>query len=146
MPVDVYLQEAENLYHWCQDDEAQLTGAGLAWNLVQEIPVRAGALREALDPLRDRPGDCFAIFGNHDHEAPDEVMGALAELDIRLLVDEEAIAHTPVGPVQLIGADYVGRKHSDHLEKLLARYPRIEGHLRLLLLHDPLGFRTIAPG
>ena len=20
MPVDVYLQEAENLYHWCQDD------------------------------------------------------------------------------------------------------------------------------
>ncbi len=46
MPVDVYLQEAENLYHWCQDDEAQLTGAGLAWNLVQEIPIRAGALRE----------------------------------------------------------------------------------------------------
>ncbi len=46
MPTDVYLQEAENLYHWCQDDEAQLTGAGLDWNLVQELPVRAGALRE----------------------------------------------------------------------------------------------------
>ncbi len=47
MPIDVYLQEAENLYHWCQDDEALLTGAGLDWAQAQEIPVRAGALREA---------------------------------------------------------------------------------------------------
>ncbi len=47
IPIDVYLQEAENLYHWSQDDQAQLTGAGLDWALVQDIPVRAGALREA---------------------------------------------------------------------------------------------------
>ncbi len=47
MPVDVYLQEAENVYHWSQDDQAQLTGAGLDWTLVQDLPVRAGALRES---------------------------------------------------------------------------------------------------
>jgi len=47
MPVDVYLQEAENLYHWVQDDEAALTGAGLDWALVNALPPRAGALREA---------------------------------------------------------------------------------------------------
>ncbi len=47
MPIDVYLQEAENLYHWCQDDQAQLTGAGLDWTQVQDLPIRAGALREA---------------------------------------------------------------------------------------------------
>jgi hypothetical protein len=45
MPVDVFLQEAENLYQWCQDDKEQLTNAGLDWNFVQEVPVRAGALR-----------------------------------------------------------------------------------------------------
>ncbi len=46
MPIDAYVQEAENLYHWCGDDETELTGAGLDWSLVQDIPVRAGALRE----------------------------------------------------------------------------------------------------
>ena len=47
MPVDVYLQESENLHHWSQDDKALLTGAGLDWTQVEELPVRAGALRES---------------------------------------------------------------------------------------------------
>ena len=47
MPVDVFVQEAENLYHWCPDDQAALTHAGLNWNLVAALPVRAGACREA---------------------------------------------------------------------------------------------------
>ena len=47
MPVDVFLQEAENLYHWARDDEADLTGVGLDWGWVTDLPVRAGALREA---------------------------------------------------------------------------------------------------
>jgi len=47
IPVDAYLQEAENLYHWCQEDKETLTGVGLAWELVDDLPVRSGALREA---------------------------------------------------------------------------------------------------
>lgn len=47
MPVDVYVQETENLYQWCQPDQSQLTAAGLDWNLVLDLPGRAGALREA---------------------------------------------------------------------------------------------------
>ncbi len=47
IPLDVYLQEAENLYHWCQDDKAGLTNAGLDWTLVDDLPIRAGACREA---------------------------------------------------------------------------------------------------
>ena len=47
MPVDVFVQEAENLYHWCPDDQAALTHAGLDWNLVVGLPFRAGACREA---------------------------------------------------------------------------------------------------
>ena len=67
-----------------------------------------GALARALEPLRALPGRCFAIFGNHDHEAEQEVRQALAANGIRLLVDDEAIADTPVGPVQIVGADWVG--------------------------------------
>lgn len=47
MPIDAYIQEAENLYHWCQDDQAALTTVGLDWTLVDDLPIRAGACREA---------------------------------------------------------------------------------------------------
>lgn len=47
MPVDVYLQESEDQYHWCVDDEDALTHAGLDWSLITSLPTRAGACLEA---------------------------------------------------------------------------------------------------
>lgn len=47
MPIDVFVQEAENLYHWCLDDEQALMPVGLNWELVTSLPARAGACREA---------------------------------------------------------------------------------------------------
>jgi hypothetical protein len=47
MPIEVFLQEAENLFLWCADDKEQLSAAGLDWTLVDELPVRSGALRHA---------------------------------------------------------------------------------------------------
>lgn len=47
IPVDVYVQEAENLYHWSLDDQAALSAAGLAPVFITTLPVRAGACREA---------------------------------------------------------------------------------------------------
>jgi len=47
VPVDVFVQEAENLFHWCADDLAALANAGLDLNLIPGLPVRAGACREA---------------------------------------------------------------------------------------------------
>ncbi|MFH1249484.1 MAG: hypothetical protein V1715_00090 [bacterium] len=47
MPVDVFLQEVENTVKWVQDDKDKLMAAGLDWTLVDDMPVRAGALREA---------------------------------------------------------------------------------------------------
>ncbi|MDX1650023.1 MAG: metallophosphoesterase [Myxococcota bacterium] len=105
-----------------------------------------GALARALRPLRAARGRCFAVFGNHDHEAPEEVRSALAESGVRLLVDDEAMADTAAGPVQIVGADWVRRNRGAHLAGLLARFPRRPGALRLLLLHDPLGFRALPPG
>ena len=47
IPIDVFVQEAENLYHWCKDDQQALMKVGLDWNFVLSLPVRAGACREA---------------------------------------------------------------------------------------------------
>ena len=114
--------------------------------LTMESSGTPGALSEALAPLRDRPGDCFAIFGNHDHEAPGLVREAMEDNGVKLLVDDEACVTTPVGKVHLIGADYVGQGRKEHIEGLLARFPRRDDHLRLFLLHDPLGFQHVPPG
>ncbi len=114
--------------------------------LTMESNDTPGALAAAFEPLQRAKGRCFAIFGNHDHEAPDEVRDAMKRNDVTLLVDAEAVAETPVGPVQIVGADYRRRDRAAHLEALLARFPRRDGHLRLLLLHDPLGFRDVPKG
>jgi hypothetical protein len=47
IPVDVFTQECEDLYHWCQSDKEKLTAAGLDWTLVDDLPARASACREA---------------------------------------------------------------------------------------------------
>ena len=47
MPVEVFAKEAEYLIKWVQDDKEALIGRGLDWNVVTDIPVRIGALREA---------------------------------------------------------------------------------------------------
>lgn len=105
-----------------------------------------GALARALAPLRPFAGRTFAVFGNHDHEAPAEVRAALAANDVRLLDDEETLVETPVGAVQILGADHVFRGSEERLGALFERHPRREGALRLLLLHDPGRFRHVPPG
>lgn len=105
-----------------------------------------GGLAEALRPLSDVPGRCYAIFGNHDHEDPDLVAAALAQNGVDLLMDEERLLETPIGPLQLLGADYRGRDRKPHLEALFAAHPRRAGHTRLLMLHDPLAFHHVPAG
>jgi uncharacterized protein len=105
-----------------------------------------GQLAAAFEPLSKVAGRAFACFGNHDHEDPDEVRHALESNGIHLLIDEEARTETPLGPVQIIGADYVWSERDRHLRELLGRFPRREGELRLLLLHDPIGFQYVPKG
>ncbi|MGD2090616.1 MAG: hypothetical protein PVH61_30870 [Candidatus Aminicenantes bacterium] len=46
-PTGISIQEALNLYHWCQDDKEELTAKGLDWTVVEDMPIRCGALYEA---------------------------------------------------------------------------------------------------
>ncbi len=114
--------------------------------LTMESRGSPGALAQALEPLRRLTGRTFATFGNHDHEAPDEVRKALEVSGIELLLDAEARVATPVGSVQIVGADYVGQGREQHIREVLERFPRRDGELRLFLLHDPLGFQFVPKG
>jgi hypothetical protein len=114
--------------------------------LTMESQGTPGALAAALAPLAPIAERCFATFGNHDHESPDEVRHGLAANGIRLLLDEAVVTPTAVGDVEILGADWVPRDHGAHLGRLFARHPRQDGLLRLLMLHSPAGFRHIAPG
>ena len=46
VPVNVVVQEADDLYLWCQDDQEQLVQAGIDWDQVLLIPVCAKICRE----------------------------------------------------------------------------------------------------
>ena len=105
-----------------------------------------GCLTEALEPLKRIEGRCFACFGNHDHEAPDEVRQAMRANGIRLLVDDATVTETAVGPVQIVGADFHREDRQEKLGALFDAHPRIDDHLRLLLLHDPGHFRDLTVG
>jgi predicted MPP superfamily phosphohydrolase len=103
-------------------------------------------LTRALAPLAESRGRVFACRGNHDLEAPKTVATACDRLGIPLLIDQEATVDTAVGPVQLIGVDFVYRGRREHLREVCDAYPRRQGHLRLMLLHDPGAFRHLSPG
>ncbi len=103
-------------------------------------------LGDALEPLAALEGRVFACRGNHDHEAPRVVAEALARARVRLLNDEEAVAETPAGPVQILGLDFAWRGRKERMAKVFAAHPRREAHLRLVLLHDPGAFRDVPEG
>jgi uncharacterized protein len=109
----------------------------------QETPAH---LTEALAPLRALPGRVFACHGNHDHESPELVARALADVGARLLVDDAALVETPAGPVQIVGMDFRRSLRAESMAAVCARHPRVEGALRLVLLHDPGAFRHLAEG
>ena len=47
IPVDVFVQEAENLVHWSKEDLPQLSQAKVNAAKIEELNTRAGACREA---------------------------------------------------------------------------------------------------
>jgi len=142
------LMSADRLARICQravdrdPDLILLTGDFLT----MESQKDPGILIRALAPLMESRGRVFACRGNHDLEAPETMTTAFDQLGIPLLVDQEAIAETAAGPIQILGVDFVYRGRRKHLRKVCDMYPRRQHHLRLMLLHDPGAFRHLSPG
>ena len=47
IPVDVYIQEAEIVHEWAMDDIEALISIGLSRELLEDLPIRIGALTQA---------------------------------------------------------------------------------------------------
>ena len=103
-------------------------------------------LARALEPLSRLEGRVFACRGNHDHEAPETVARALELVGARLLIDDATHVETPAGPVQIVGMDFHWRDRARKMADVCRRHPRREGHLRVVLLHDPGAFRHLPEG
>lgn len=114
--------------------------------LTMESQREAVWLADALEPLSALPGRVFACMGNHDHEAPHTVLGALKVVGARMLVDEATTVSTTVGPVQIVGFDFHFRDRQSKMEAVCRQYPRVDGALRLALLHDPGAFKHLPRG
>ena len=54
IPMEIYVQEAETLFQFCQKDKDALLGKGLDENYITDLPIRCGALREAESQWLDR--------------------------------------------------------------------------------------------
>jgi predicted MPP superfamily phosphohydrolase len=114
--------------------------------LTMESHGAVDALAEALSPLAALPGRVFACYGNHDHEARATVDGALRRIGATLLVDQMAVADTRLGPVEVVGADFVWRERGQHLADLFERIGLRGDRPRLLMLHDPGAFKHVPDG
>ncbi|MEZ4299460.1 MAG: metallophosphoesterase [Polyangiaceae bacterium] len=114
--------------------------------LTMESHDARASLARALSPLSALPGRVLACRGNHDHEAPETVAGALADIGATLLIDEERTVETPAGPVQILGVDFHFRERAERTRRVFERFPRKPGALRLALLHDPGAFRHVPDG
>lgn len=114
--------------------------------LTMESQADPRVLEQALAPLSGLKGRVFACFGNHDHEAPLIVRRALSQNGIQLLMDEATLVETSAGRVQLLGMDFVWRERKQHLARVCEEYPREEGAMRIVLLHDPGAFVHLPEG
>ena len=114
--------------------------------LTMESHGARASLTRAFEPLRALEGRVFACRGNHDHEAPETVRGALEDVGASLLVDEATVVDTPAGRVQIVGIDFHFRDRATKTRDACASNPRIPGALRLVLLHDPGAFKHVPDG
>ncbi len=103
------------------------------------------AVAAAFSPLKALEGRVFACHGNHDHEDRTTVREGLERNGIRLLVDEWARVQTPIGPVDVIGAEYHWRKRRERLHALFEGRED-DGTPRILLLHNPNHLRHLPEG
>lgn len=72
IPVEAFIQEANDLYHWSQTDKEALIGGGLNWELVKDLPSRIETLVEAQArwvSAKKTGGDAQAAFAEQVSQA-----------------------------------------------------------------------------
>jgi predicted MPP superfamily phosphohydrolase len=103
------------------------------------------AVANAFSPLKALEGRVFACHGNHDHEDRATVREGLERNGVRLLVDEWARVDTPIGPVDVIGAEYHWKERTKRLHALFEGRED-DGTPRILMLHNPNHLKHLPEG
>ncbi|KAL0246915.1 hypothetical protein GEMRC1_008121 [Eukaryota sp. GEM-RC1] len=101
-----------------------------------EMSRLTGAVSYVFGPLVALKGKVFAVLGNNDLNVS-YLKNVYKSLGITLLRDREAIVETPAGPVQILGADCRVFNPQSAIRRLVLKFPPIENHFRMLLIHDP---------
>jgi hypothetical protein len=110
IPVATYIHEAESLYSLALDDKEPLMAAGLAPELIEDLPPRCGALREAESRWKNQQGALNKSALEWKKQSP-----IAYELRKKLLADFL----------------YAFRKHPDLMKAVRAISP-IGGHARMI--------------
>jgi predicted MPP superfamily phosphohydrolase len=103
----------------------------------------------AFEPLSHLQGRLYGCLGNHDYEAQAMVEEMLREVGVTLLKDEDGIANTPIGPVQIVGTEfYWERAKAAKAQKIaaVARKFHEKEHFRIWLVHNPGDFQYFPDG
>ncbi len=127
MPVDTYVQEANDLYHWCRDDRDALVHVGLDWSVVEDLPIRADAAGEAQSiwitaaSTRERAQKQWAAAARPAYELRDELVHHMRfafrkRSDLSAAVKSTAAGRGDANMIQdLIDLAVMGRSHLDLL-------------------------------
>ena len=89
--------------------------------------------------------------GNHDLPVADVLADELRAMGIHWLADDATVVTVPRAGgdlrIEVVGIDFVWQKLADHVRAVVDGLPRADGvDGRLLLLHDPRGFRGVPEG
>jgi len=130
IPIGIYIQEAECLYKWCQDDKEKLMAKGLNWTIVEELRSRCGALREAesiWNSVKFSRTEEEIIWFNEAHTGHDLRSELLhhfryafrKDSSLLLKVREISYSNTHAGMIQGLSDLYVlGRNNRELLRKI----------------------------
>ena len=144
VPVNVIVQESDDLYLWCQDDQEQLILAGLDWNQVSLIPVCAKICREFQSQWLKNYKSTDKVKLEWDTKSP-EALNLRSELlhdfgfafrkDKQLLAQIKEIAQkqSRISLVQSLNdLSELGRGHMDLLESINFDPLKLERAARLV--------------
>jgi len=130
IPIGVYIQEADYLYTWCQDDKEKLMEKGLNWTIVEDMRSRCGALREAesiwnrVKFSRSQEEITWFNEATSGHDLKSELLHHFRyafrkDSSLVLKVREISYSHTHAGMIQGLSDLYVlGINNRDLLRKI----------------------------
>lgn len=148
IPIGIAIQEAEDLCHWAKPDLEKLQAAGLNPELLEDLPVLAGALREAQSlwmrdvQLREAAEQEWAERSPLAFDTRDRMLHAFRyafRKDAAILITIDAIAEGG-GNADMVqdlnDLAVLGKQHSSEITAIGITVEEIEG---LATLSDEMG-------